>query len=502
MIFKCAPPQKVPFRSRTVFCCHLEANERNNTGVNMPGGLSFSPTKIAAVVRRLRADQRGGVAIMMGLLFPVVLAGLGLGFEISNWYLKSRAMQNAADAAVMAAASNGEDNFNVEAAAVAAHYGFVDGASNVSVTASNSAPCPEGADITSSCYSVTISSTVPLYLSQLVGYVGDLKSDGVPKKLLTSAAVAVQTTTQQPLCLLTLSKSGTGLRTNGAPNSNFNGCTVMSNSKAYCNGSDLQANYGLAADSNDGCGIKKKSNVPVVADPYASLAINIPADNCGTGENAYPQEPRKQNDPPLPATNIWSGSKSISGVKQVCGDLQLSGDVVISTPDSLIGAVIVIYNGQLDINGKTLRTASGSAVTIVFSGTSSSTNYVHAPTDNSTGQGGHFNIQAPSSPQALFPGIAVYQDPNINNGVDITYKGNNPAWEITGGVYLPKSNVTMSGDVNKSSNGADCFVMIANTVLINGTSNIYQQSPYAEGCKVAGLKVPTATIPSRSQLLY
>ena len=156
-------------------------------------------------------------------------------------------------------------------------------------------------------------------------YVGDLKSNGVAQKLLTSAAVAVQTTIQQPLCLLTLSKSGTGLRTNGAPNSNFNGCTVMSNSKATCNGSDLKANYGLAASSNDGCGIKKKSNIKAVDDPYAKLAINIPADNCGTGENAYPQEPKKHNDPPLPATNIWSGTKSISGVKQVCGDIQLSG---------------------------------------------------------------------------------------------------------------------------------------------------------------------------------
>jgi Flp pilus assembly protein TadG len=460
------------------------------------------PTKTLAVLLRLHTDQRGGVAIMMGLLFPIVLAGLGLGFEISNWYLKSRAMQNAADAAVMAAASNGEDNFSVEAAAVAAHYGFVDGASNVSVAASNNAPCPEGADVTSSCYSVTISSIVPLYLSQLVGFAGDLKSNGVAQKLLTSAAVAVQTTIQQPLCLLALSHNGTALRTNGAPNSNFNGCTVMSNSKANCNGSDLKANFGLAASSNDGCGIKKKSNIPAVQDPYAKLAINIPADNCGTGENAYPQEPRKKSDPPLPATNTWSGSMSISGVKQMCGDVQLTGGVVITTPDSLIGAVIVIYNGQLDLNGKTLSTANGSAVTIVFSGTSSSTNYVHAPTDNSTGQGGVLNIQAPSSPQALFPGIAIYQDPNINNGVDITYKGNNPAWAITGGVYLPNSDVTMSGDVNKSSNGADCFVMIANTVLINGTSNIYQQSPYAAGCKTAGLNVPTATIPSRSQLIY
>ena len=458
--------------------------------------------KIVAGLFRLHSDERGGVAIMMGLLLPVLLAGLGLGFEISNWYLRSRAMQNAADAAVMAAASNGEDNFSDEAASVAAHYGFVDGANNVGIVASNDAPCPEGADATPPCYSVSISSRVPLYLSNLVGFAGDLKSNGVAQKLLTSAAVAFQTTTQQPLCLLALSRNGTALRTNGAPNSNFNGCSVMSNSKASCNGSDLKANFGLAAGSNDGCGIKKKSNIPVVQDPYAKLAINIPTDNCGTGENAYPQEPRKKTDPPLPPTNVWSGSKSISGVLQVCGDIQVISNVVLNTPDNLIGAVIVIYNGQLDLNGHTLSTANGSAITVVFSGTSSNNNYVHAPTDNSTGQGGVLNIQAPSSPQALFPGIAIYQDPAMNNGVDITYKGNNPAWDITGGVYLPNANVTMSGDVNKSSNGADCFVMIANTVLINGTSNIYQQSPYAAGCKTAGLTVPTATIPSRSQLVY
>jgi len=60
---------------------------------------------ITRSLTRLREDQRGGVAVMMGLLFPVVLATLGLGFEISNWYLKTRSMQNAADAAAIAAAS-------------------------------------------------------------------------------------------------------------------------------------------------------------------------------------------------------------------------------------------------------------------------------------------------------------------------------------------------------------------------------------------------------------
>jgi len=57
----------------------------------------------------------------------------------------------------------------------------------------------------------------------------------------------------------------------------------MSNSKASCNGSDLKANYGLAADSNDGCGIKKKSNIKAVDAPGARVIGNFgfPAGSAG-----------------------------------------------------------------------------------------------------------------------------------------------------------------------------------------------------------------------------
>ena len=41
--------------------------------------------KLIRPLAKLRADERGGIAVMMGLMFPVLLAGLGVGFEISNW---------------------------------------------------------------------------------------------------------------------------------------------------------------------------------------------------------------------------------------------------------------------------------------------------------------------------------------------------------------------------------------------------------------------------------
>ena len=458
----------------------------------------------------LLADQGGTIAVMMALVLPILVGGLGLGFEATNWYLKSRAMQNAADAAVIAAASNNGTNFDAEAKAVAAQYGFVDGSNNVTVTTSKSAICPTGANLNTPCYSVKISGIVPLYLSQVIGFQGDATLNDGRAKALSSTAVANLNTINQTICLLTLDTSGQALRTNGAPNSNFIGCTVMSNADAVCNGSNLNAWFGLAAGTSTDCGNRQRSNVPVVADPYSGMAENLPENTC----TSYPQETGNGKNSTLPASNQWAGNLSISlsdtltGVPSsknytgvmFCGDVQLTEDVTIHTPDDTEGAVIVIENGQLDLNGHTLRTADGSAVTIVFSGTNGS--YLHHPSDNSVGQGGVFDIQASSSPKAPFPGIAIYQDPNLNTGVDFTYKGNNPQWLISGGVYLPKANITINGDVSQSSNGADCFVMVTNTVLINGTSNIYQQSPAGAGCKLAGLAMPTIKINGRGTLVY
>ena len=128
----------------------------------------------------------------------------------------------------------------------------------------------------------------------------------------------------------------------------------------------------------------------------------------------------------------------------------------------------------------------------MFSGTNGS--YTYAPTGNGT-----LDVQAPTS--GPWSGVALYQDPSLtNSGVDVTYKGNSPTWDITGLVYMPNSSVTISGAVGKSISGANCMVMVADTVLINGTGSFYSQTP--AGCAAAGLNMPTATVPGRGQLVY
>jgi hypothetical protein len=173
-----------------------------------------------------------------------------------------------------------------------------------------------------------------------------------------------------------------------------------------------------------------------------------------------------------------SGTYSFGDTKVLCGDQQLTGNTTINAPSN---AVLVIENGQLDTNGKTLQTGAGSALTIIFSGSSGS--YTHAPTG-----GGTLNFNAPTS--GTWSGVAIYQDPALTTGVDISAAGNSPNWDISGLVYLPHSSVLFTGAVNKSSNGASCFALVVDNITINGTGEILKTG----GCAAAGLNLRSNTV--------
>src|SRR5260370_26990552 len=139
------------------------------------------------VVRAFAANQSGAAMIIVALCLPAGVGAMGLSAEVSYWYLRQRAMQNAADAAAIAAATNGTSGYAAEAKAVAAQYGFHDGSGNIVVAVSNPATA---AGCTSNCYSVTISDKVPLFLSGVVGYLGTATANKKGATGLSAAAVA------------------------------------------------------------------------------------------------------------------------------------------------------------------------------------------------------------------------------------------------------------------------------------------------------------------------
>jgi hypothetical protein len=433
--------------------------------------------RLAATLSRLRSDRRGNVLLLAGLCLPLLLGLLGLGVEGATWYHTQRSMQNAADSAAVAAASNATSTYQAEARAAAATYGFVNAAANTTVTASNTASCAGQTD----CYAVTIARIVPLTLSGLIGFTGDTMVGGVRAITIRATAIAKKSATPRSYCILALAGSGAaqGIRVNGSPDADMTGCSVMSNTDTDCNGHGLKATFADAADSSSGCGLTNTSNVPAVTDPYAALASSIPANPC----SSYPQAPAKKKDPALPASNQLGGSYGWSGTQTFCGDVQLTGDVTLTGSQALV----VIRNGSLDTNGYTFKTAAGAAATVVFTGDNT---YSHVPTG-----GGTIDLTAPST--GAWSGVAIYQAPALTSGVDISAAGNSPAWDITGLVYLPHSSVTFSGAVNKSSTGKSCFVMVVDNLTVNGTGKILSSGE----CAQAGLTMPSSPMPGRGQLV-
>jgi Flp pilus assembly protein TadG len=411
------------------------------------------------ILRKFYCDENGASIVMIALLLPALIGAMGLAAEVSYWRWLHQGMQNASDAAAIAAATTTGSNYTAIGQSVAAQYGYMNGSKSVTVSVQNPSTAP---GCSSNCYVVTITDKVPLFLSQVVGYAGT-NGEGTTTITATSVATSAES---YPFCILALATSGVadGITSNGAPFANLNGCNVMSNTSAVCNGHNLNANFGDAHGTDNGCGITQNSNQPTVSDPYSGLATNIPPNTCGGN---YPQKPSKKKDPPLPASNQWSGSESVNGTKVVCGDQQLTGNTTMNN------TVLVIENGQLDTNGYTLE---GQNLTIVFSGTNSGS-YQHIPAG-----GGTLKIDASTSGD--WSGVAIYQDPSLTNNVNISAAGNSPTWDISGLVYLPHSSVTLSGAVNKSASGAICFEMVIDNITINGTGDIFAHD---NQCTLAGL---------------
>ena len=155
---------------------------------------------------------------------------------------------------------------------------------------------------------------------------------------------------------------------------------------------------------------------------------------------------------------------------QSLGDQQLVGNTTINN------TTLVIENGQLDTDGYTFQ---GTDTTVIFSG-SPNGSYTHAPTG-----GGTVDITPPNS--GNWSGVAIYQDPALTTGVNISAAGNSPTWNISGLIYLPHSSVLFSGAVNKSANGYRCFTMVIDNIRVNGTADIFAND---NQCDLAGLAQP------------
>ena len=426
-------------------------------------GARFSQLRLLGGFAR---DCRGNVAAIVGIMIIPLVGLLALAGEISTWYTVDRSLQNATDAAAVAAArsndqttdAGGMARYQREAFAVTSQYGLVNGVNNVTL-ASAVVACPNGGS--GVCYKVSATKPVPVLLSAITGFGGNTTLNGGKAQLIGASSIATTAGSTGPLCIVTLGGAGitTPLLVNGGPNTDLNGCSTVSNGSADCHGHPFgNSGNSYAIGPTNNCADTTGQDVTLkaaVSDPYAGLQSSIPSDPCSPVgvASSYPQEPKKGFSP---GPNTLSGS--YLGTPHVCGDAQLLGNVTLAP-----GTVLLIENGKLDLNGFTL-TANGA--TIIFSGTQTpGLTPSYFPVGSGT-----LNLTAPTS--GVFQNIVLYQDQALPQGaeVDITSAGNTPTWDINGVVEVPNSNVTISGAINAGVN--DCFNLVALSLTINGTGSI------------------------------
>lgn len=446
-------------------------------------------------IRWLLGGHGGNIGALTAILIIPLAGAFALGTEGASWFLINRAEQNAADAAVLAAAANddaenGGTGYISEAKAVASRYGFTNGVDNTVVTVGFTTIASVPTCAMSSCYTVTITKNTPLFLAEIVGYAGNVKVGGKNGQSIQAGAVASPISINS-YCVLSLSSGPNSIHVDGGPKTDFAGCVLRADGNVTCDGANSNGGARLIVytGSNSKC-TPDQSDPTATGDPYAAQNASIPVNPCGNAANNFPQEPAKKTDPPLPATNLLSGALSWTGNKFICGDAQLTGNVQVSSPGGA-PPVLIVENGKLDLNGFALQTAAGTGMTIIFSGpTIAGLSPSHIPTGTGTLQ-----IAAPKS--GTWSGDAIWQDNALKSGVDISYNGNNPTWDITGLVYVPNSNVSITGAVGKD--GLSCFALVDYTLSLSGTGAIFQD-PQSQ-CRQAGLNPPAGPI-TRQTLVF
>src|SRR5262249_9784767 len=160
----------------------------------------------------------------------------------------------------------------------------------------------------------TVQRRVPIYLTALVGFKGDVGS----LKQIQSVAVAEVKSIAAPDCLVSMSnstaKNAYAVQTNGSNSIDMHGCSVATPGQVACNegtGNADRVSYS-PAKNGDLCGnVNMPGASTVPTDPYNALKSSVPSKTtCG---GTYPQAPSKKNDPALPSGNIWSASPTWDG---------------------------------------------------------------------------------------------------------------------------------------------------------------------------------------------
>lgn len=412
------------------------------------------------------------MAPLLVLMMVPMLGLIAVGGEVANWYTMERQMQNAADSSALAAASNankttgaqnnGLYSYQTEGLGVAGTYGYVNTAGNADTTvAITNVDCPGANSGTLGCFKSTISRKVPIYLTQLLGYLGNqTRSDGRPGVLVSAQAIA-SARVHYNFCLMGLSNGGNlnpgngnggGNTTTGNISVELNGnggdfseCAAASAGRIKCTAVTFQYVIGASQQGNTCDNFSPSTatltdplstRTPSIASRITQALTDIP--NCLT---AWPA---------VITTNV-----------RVCSSTPaMTQNVTIQQPANGDPITILVYNGTIHTGGHSISTDANSSASFVFTGTGTLPDWFDGDgTVNVTGAiGGNFDD------------FSLLSDParatqNFKPGA-----GSHVVMNAVGTFYAPNTDVQIAGSMSSTVSNRSCIAMIVHSLYVNGGS--------------------------------
>lgn len=409
---------------------------------------SSMPTRLY----RSCADTCGAVAVVAAIVFPVVVAGLGLGIETGYWYMTQRKLQHAADLSAHAAsarnrAGDAVAEIRVAALNVASNSGFLPEIGTISV---NTPPTSGGYAGDPDAVEVILTETQTRWFTAVF-------TDG---PLVIRARAVTRLEGGAEACVLALSPTADGAVTvSGSTNVTLDGCDVASNSVSASAFLMSGSNASMTTDCVHAVGQASVSsglsltgcsdvhvNAPVVRDPYRGVAEPEQVGSCQNSSVGNPT----QETTITPSYNHPSGIKSM----RFCKGLDIKGKVTFKP------GLYIVEGGTFTINGGNLEATSaaeilGEGVTFYLSKTAN------------LKLNGNVTLQLSAPTNGPFAGILFFGTRDAG-GVSQVINGTSGS-TLQGAIYAPASDIAVKGN---STTSDGCTQVIGSTVTMTGNSTL------------------------------
>lgn len=387
-------------------------------------------------------DERGASAVLLAIMFPVILGGVGFGVETGYWYLKQRKLQHVADLAAHAAgiglrSGGSQQDLEARARRIAEQSGIPPGEVSISVMT------PPGSGPNSGSrghVEVVLETSTPRMVTAVFG----------PDDIRFVARAVARVDGGGHLCVLSLSPSRAGaVQVDGSADLSLEGCSVGANSsdpRSFImdgSGSSLAAEcVYTAGGATTGTGIELEcgkivENAAPTPDPYAKVpepyARHIPCRFTGIS---------------LLGTTYLTPLDSIGGypAMRICSGMRVNGNVF------LMPGIYIFDGGSLTVNaGASIR---GSGVTLYLTGNARAEISGAAETD----------LSAPV--WGAYQGMLIFGD--RDDSVTHSVSGNSSS-NLKGAIYAPRSAVAFSGS---SSVTGTCVQIVADRVTFAGRASL------------------------------